>query len=252
TDPEYIYGTDAVNIGPRVGFAWDVFGDGKTSVRGGYAVSYDGIHSEFLLSNNQPYSLSVDIRNAGPLSNPYALEKNPFPYKVDPASAVYPLPASIGGHLVSPFEAAYIQNLSFTIQRQISPSWLAQVGYVGNYGRKLPLQNQFNPAIYVPGTDAQGRALSTSANIDARRRLAPLYRGFSGSSWDSNSSYNGLQTQVNKRMSKGFTVIAHYTWSRSIDDACQQETLDQCRQQDPFNRLGSRGLGEFDRRHVAV
>jgi hypothetical protein len=46
--------------------------------------------------------------------------------------------------------------------------------------------------------------------------------------------------------------VGHYTWSKAIDDACQQETLDQCRQQDPFNRLGSRGLGEFDRRHAAV
>ncbi|MGH8246190.1 MAG: TonB-dependent receptor domain-containing protein, partial [Gammaproteobacteria bacterium] len=82
TDPEYIYDTDGVNIGPRIGFAWDVFGDGRTSVRGGYAVSYDGLQSEFLLANNQPFSLSVDIRNAGTLSNPYANTPNPFPYKV--------------------------------------------------------------------------------------------------------------------------------------------------------------------------
>jgi hypothetical protein len=61
-----------------------------------------------------------------------------------------------------------------------------------------------------------------------------------------------MQAMVTKRLSRGFTVIGHYTWSKAIDDACQQETLDQCRQQDPSNRLGSRGLGEFDRRHVAV
>jgi outer membrane receptor protein involved in Fe transport len=244
TDPEYGYGTDGVNLGPRIGFAWDPFGDGKTSIRGGYAVSYDGIHSEYLLSGNQPFSLSVAIRNSGPLSNPYANTRNPFPYTVDRANAKFDLPASIGGHLFSPYRTAYIQNLSFTLQRQFARDWTAQLGFIGNYGRKLPLQNEFNPARFGPG--------ATTQNTDARRLLAPTYRGFFVSSWDSNSSYNGLQTMVTKRLSSGFTLVAHYTWSKALDDACQQETLDQCRQQDPFNRLGSRGLGEFDRRQVAV
>ena len=94
---------------------------------------------------------------------------------------------------------------------------MAQAGYIGNYGRKLPVQNEFNPAVYVPGQ-------STTSNTDARRRLAPLYRGFNGSSWDANSSYNALQTMVTKRLANGFTLIGHYTWSKAIDDTCQQET----------------------------
>ena len=244
SDPEYLYKSDNFNLGPRIGFAYDVTGDGKTSVRGGYAVSYDGLTSEFLLSGNQPFSLSVEIRNPGPLSEPYRGINNPFPYKVDPKNAKYELPASIGGHLTSPYTASYVQNVSFTVQRQLGRDWMAQAGFIGNYGRKLPLQNEFNPAIYRPG--------ATTRDTDARRRLAPAYRGVFGSSFDSNSSYNALQTMVTKRLSSGFTLVAHYTWAKAIDDACQQETLDQCRQQDPFNRLGSRGLGEFDRRHVAV
>ncbi len=252
TDPEFRYHADHFNLGPRIGFAWDVTGDGRTSVRGGYAVSYDGLTSEFLLGGNQPFSLSVDIRNAGALSNPYANTRNPYPYKVDPKNAVFDIPASINGHLSGPFRAGYVQNASFTVQRQLARDWTAQIGYVGNYGRKLPLQNQFNPAVYIPGNDTQGRPRSTTQNTDSRRPLAPTYRGFMASSFDSNSSYNALQTLVTKRLSRGFTVVAHYTWAKAIDDACQQETLDQCRQQDPFNRLGSRGLGEFDIRHVAV
>lgn len=243
-DPEYLYKRDTGNLGPRIGFAWDVFGDGKTSIRGGYATSYDGLTSEFVLGGNQPFSLSVDIRNAGPLSNPYANEPNPFPYTVDPKSAKFDVPASINGHIAAPFEAGYMQNVSFTIQRQLSRDWMAQLGFIGNYGRKLPLQNQFNPAVFRPG--------ASTRDTDARRLLAPLYRGFSVSTFDSSSSYNGLQAMVTKRLSRGFTIVGHYTWSKAIDDACQQETLDQCRQQNPFDRLGSRGLGEFDRRQVAV
>ncbi len=252
TDPEYAYQTDRVNLGPRLGFAWDIFGDGKTSIRGGYAISYDGLTSEFVLGGNQPFSLSVAIRDAGPLSDPYSNTGNPFPYKVDRANAVYTLPATINGHIRGPFQASYNQNASLTIQRQLSRDWTAQVGYVGNFGRKLPLSNEFNPAAWFPGRDAQGRDLSTTRNTDARRRLAPLYRGFAGASFDSNSSYNALQTMVTKRLSQGFTLVAHYTWAKAIDDACTQETLDQCRQQDPGNRLGSRGPGEFDRAQVAV
>jgi hypothetical protein len=244
TDPEFLYKRDRMNLGPRAGFAWDVFGDGKTSVRGGYAVSYDGLTSEFVLGGNQPFSLSVDIRNSGPLSNPYANERNPFPYTVDPRNAKFDSPATINGHIAAPFQAGYVQNLSFTLQRQLSRDWMAQLGFIGNYGRKLPLQNQFNPAVF--------RAGASTRDTDARRILAPAYRAFFVSSFDSNSSYNGLQAMVTKRLSKGLTIVGHYTWSKAIDDACQQETLDQCRQQDPFNRLGSRGLGEFDRRHVAV
>ena len=163
TDPEYGYNADRLNLGPRIGFAWDVFGDGKTSVRGGYAVSYDGLTSEFLLAGNQPFLLSVEIRNAGPLSNPYANTRNPFPYKVDPARALYDLPATIGGHLTGPFQAAYNQNVSFTVQRQLSRDWMAQIGYVGNLARKLPLQNEDRKSTRLNSSHIQKSRMPSSA-----------------------------------------------------------------------------------------
>jgi outer membrane receptor protein involved in Fe transport len=253
TDPEYNYNTDFRNAAPRIGFAWDVFGNGKTSVRGGYAVSYDGFLSDQLLEGDQPFTLNVEIRNPGPLSNPYGTNRNPFPYTVDPANAVYTYPVIIGAPPVGKnLSAMYTQNVSLTVERQIFSDTMVQAAYVGNFARKVLNTFQFNPARYIPGRDERGNALSTTGNTDARRLLAPTYGGFRGFSSEANSNYNALQTLVNKRMSKGFTLLAHYTWSKAIDDVCTSEVASGCRQQNPFDRAGSRGLGDYDRRHVAV
>jgi hypothetical protein len=255
-DPEYSYGTDWVNIGPRIGLAWDPFGDGKTSVRGGYAVSYDGSTSSYYLSGNQPFWLNLSVTNPGPLSDPYANTRNPFPYAVDPTRAVFELPATLGrglsegGHVAGNIQALYSQNVSLTLERQLSRNWMVKTGYIGNLGRKLPNKTEFNPAVYIPGKDSRGNDLSTTKNTDARRRFAPLYTSFAANSSDADSSYHGWQSVVTKRLSGGFTFLGHYTWSKAIDDSCTSESTDACQQQDPFNRRGSRGLGDFHRAHV--
>ncbi len=258
SDPEYDYGTDWINLGPRIGFAWDPLGDGKMSVRGGYAVSYDASTSSYYLSGNQPFWLNVLVSNPGPLSDPYANTRNPFPYKVDPRNAVFELPSTMGrglsegGHVNGDIQAAYTQNLSITVERQIAANWMIKTGYIGNLGRKLPNKYEFNPAVYIPGKDASGNDRSTTKNTDARRRFAPLYTAFAANSADANSSYHSLQTVLTKRLGNGLTIVAHHTWSKAIDDSCTSESTDGCQQQDPFNRRGSRGLGDQNRTHVAA
>jgi hypothetical protein len=246
TDSEYNHNTDAVNIGPRVGFAWDVFGDGRTSVRGGYAVSYDGFLADQLLEGNQPFVLNVEITNPGPLSNPYANVPNPFPYTVNPAKATFELPATVGGNVVgSRLDNAYNQNASLTVERQLTDDWMLKAGYVGNFARKLMNPFQFNPARYIPGA-------STTQNTDARRILAPTYRGIWSFASAGTGSYNALQTVLTKRLSQRFTLLAHHTWGKAIDDTCTNEVASSCQQQDPFNRHGSRALSDHHRRHVVV
>lgn len=244
SDPEYDYNADNMNIGPRIGFAWDVFGDGKTAVRGGYSVSFDGPIAEGTAATNQPFTLWITESNPGPLSNPYANSRNPFPYAVNPQNAVFFLPATIDGNIATPFEALYSQNLSLMVQRQLSTNWMVQVGYIGNLGRKLPAPVEGNPAIYRPG--------ATTGNTDARRIYAPDFRSFRQVRFDTISNYHALQTMAVKRLSRGFTLVSHYTWSKAIDETCTSESRGNCRMQDPGNRRGERGLGSYDRRHVVV
>lgn len=244
-DPEFNYRTDWVNPSPRVGFAYDVTGDGKTALRGGYAVTFDGIIAQHRLGANQPFSLNVEVFNPGPLVNPYANVPNPFPYIVNPANAVFTTPlildTSVAGDKL---ESMYNHNVNLTLERQLLRDLMVQASYIGNFGRKLYSVREYNPAVYRPG--------ATTANTQQRRLLGPNFGGFRGFSSDGTSSYNAMQVLAQKRMSRGFTVVGHYTWSRAIDDACSTEALTGCRQQDPYNRTGSRGPSDFDRTHVAV
>ncbi len=243
TDPQFGYKTDWVNIGPRIGGAWDVFGDGKTAIRGGYAVTYDGVTGEVGLAGNQPFSLNITNNNPGPLSNPYANQTNPFPYVVDPQTAKFVLPATPANYTPNGLQAMYNHNFSLTLQRQLTATWSIETGYVGNLARKLLNAVEANPAVYKKG--------ATTKNTDSRRVLAPLYADFMSFTSDANSSYNTWQTIVTKRMGRGLSLVAHYTFSKAIDN-CTNEALTSCIQQDPNYRDGSRSLGDYDRTHSAA
>ncbi|HJZ96851.1 MAG TPA: hypothetical protein VKE70_10085, partial [Candidatus Solibacter sp.] len=243
TDPQYNYNTDYVNIGPRIGFAWDVFGDGKTAIRGGFGVSYDGVTAEAALNGNQPFSYNNTNNNPGPLSNPYANVPNPYPYTVNPAKAQFTLPAGVGTYTPAGLQAMYNYNINFTIERRLSSTWSVQSSYVGNLAHKMLNYAEANPAIYGPG--------ATTKNTDARRPLAPTYTSILALTADGNSTYNSWQTVVTKRVSHGLSVLAHYTWSKGIDN-CTSEVAGSCVEQDPGNRNGSRGLNDYDHAHNAA
>ncbi len=196
------------NFAPRFGFAWDPFGDGRTSIRGAYGIFFETINSDIIQNTGQPYRYTFTINEPDSLANPL-LGQPPIPLVLNVKNPVfiglqqifYPDPT-----LRSP----YVQQFNLNVQREIVRNLEVQVGYFGKLGHNLELGLSPNPALPAAG--------ATLANENARRIL-PAFGNNSEISTEANSSYNALQVQVNKRLSQNFSVQGAYTFSRSLDDA---------------------------------
>jgi outer membrane receptor protein involved in Fe transport len=244
-DPDFPLQADLNNFGPRIGFAWDVFGNGRTSIRGGYGVSFDPLIGQVATQNVPPFNSDLRTRNVGPLSDPQRFVEVPFGQPLDRENPVFPAAITLTNSFNGELRTPYLQNLNFTLEQAIAGGFVVQTSYVGTLGRKIAINSQQNPAIYIPGR-------STSANTDSRRIYAPTYTSIASYSTDGISSYHGLQIGVNKRFGQGYTFGLSYAWAKAIDEASTSNVADNWRPQDPYNRRGSRGLSDFDVRNRLV
>ncbi|MBI1897228.1 MAG: TonB-dependent receptor [Acidobacteria bacterium] len=244
-DPGYPHKFDGVNPAPRFGFAYDVFGDGRTSVRGAYGLSYVPLIGQMANQNAQPFGFDVRTRNVGPLSDPYRFTDNPFGRPVDLNNPVYSLPIAMAGSWAEETATPYVQNFNLTIEQQIAPDTALQISYVGSLGRHEGTVRQQNPAVYIPGR-------STAQNTESRRIYAPTFGAITGYAADGNGSYNALQIQVSRRFQKGLTYAAHYTFSKAIDEASRADAANNWNLQDPFDRRNNRALSDLHRAHRFV
>jgi len=224
------YGEDLNNFAPRVGFAWDVLGNGKLSMRSGWGIFYDNPMSELTLQflGVPPYGLQTLILY-NQYKDPYRTSlvnpiPQPFPYKPAAKGSKYDFTqlAPIGITVMDPgFRTPYGQQANLQLQFQMSKDWLLETGYVFTNGVKLLNRRQLNPAIPGPG--------ATTGNTDRRRVLnqnnpqndaygGAVYTGITNQLSDANSNYNGLQVSLTKRMARGFMMTHAYTWGHSIDN----------------------------------
>jgi hypothetical protein len=272
TDPQFPYHTMGNNFSPRVGFAWDVFGDGRTSVRGGFGISYDPLVAEPVIHGTAPMTYSSKIKPKKAdyktyktlgVSHPYLLNSewvgtganayaNNYPYTYDPNNIKFKTSSSIDG-LRGAFRPMYTESYNLTIQRQLNEDWAISTSYVGNVTRHGYGGFEGNQALpYAGATDPY-------PTIDYRRIHAdvtdstgvPYYGSMPSYASNLNTSYNAWQTVVTKRLSHGLSVLAHYTWSRSIDQ-CTTEVIGSCVVQNPMNLAAEKGVGDVDRTHSAV
>jgi hypothetical protein len=239
--PRGLTQTDANNFAPRVGFAYDLRGDGKTAIRGGFGVFYDAITSNIIQNGTQPFRYSYTINAPYSLTDPLR-GLPPLPSGVNlsnPAFSVVPPP---GLTFPSPdLRTPYTFQYNLTVQRQLLRDTVLEVAYVGKLGRKLLTDITQNPALYAPG--------ATVANEDARR-LYPGFGSLNEMGTFANSEYNALQVRATKRYSRHLTVQGAYTFSRALDDSSTNVT-DTAAIPNPFNLKGEWALADFYAKNIA-
>ena len=233
-----VYHTNSRNFQPRIGFSWDPFKDGKTAVRGAYAILADQPVTNLVTGNasNPPFATTVAL----PANTTTSLSN---------ATNI-----AIPGTTVSPsssdpeFDNAYVQSWNLNVQRDLGHGIGVTVGYYGSKGTHLRLTRNLNQTFLNAALNPV-RPFPTVASASPIAPNVPqlniTFREGTG-----NSTYNALWVTANKRLARGLQFNTSYTFSKSIDynsQSSQGVTL-----QDSYNLRGDRGLSDFDARHRFV
>jgi hypothetical protein len=234
-------GTDKNNFQPRLGFAWSpttssdgmlgkVTGGDKFVVRGGYARTHDFAFLNIALNivSSFPYVAAINRSN---LSNAFSLLQS-TPAGVPPGTDPNQLTRTV---VAEDFRAPSYDQFSLGAERQLATDLALRVGYVGTFGHDLFQTLDGNP-----------RLPFSTQRVDTSRGVIRL-RANTAESW-----YHSLQTQLDKRFSRGLSASVHYTWSRFEDTASEifnPSVGEVAVAQDSFDLAAERGRSTYDRPH---
>jgi hypothetical protein len=242
------------HISPRVGIAWDPFGDGKTSVRAAVGAFYGSISgNEWNTQTNfQPFATRLNFSgsNLNRLADP--VTKLPLgaslsnPYNNFPGGPPFPYNGSFtnGGGLfvVSPdFRWPVTTQANVSIQRQITKALVVGAAYVGTNSRNLPFGRDINYPLATANASLQ--------NILARRPN-PAYGAVLELDSDQNASYHGLQLTWATRFGEKLTLNGYYTLSKTLSSVQLHNNTTQGLAQNYSKLYLDKGRADTDQRHV--
>ena len=256
---------DKYNFAPRFGFAYDIFGNGKTSLRGGYGWAYD--------QSEVSYYETIVFSNPPAVTN-YSLSTAVLDSPATGSGTTTAASTSPGGIEASPinYHTPYIQQYSLDIQQQLSPTFMLDIGYFGTHGTHLlgkvnedePVPNSWvgkilptdvaSSCVYADagttGTTTIPAYVSTTCDRglnQIRPYLGYIYIDTVQSIFSSN--YNGLQVKATKKFKGKSLVDANYTWSRDLTNSPNNYATGA---ENTYNLNNDYGRATDDRNHVLV
>jgi Carboxypeptidase regulatory-like domain/TonB dependent receptor len=219
-------GTPVDLLSPQAGFAWNIFGDGKTVLRGGAGIFRDQL----------PAILVGVDRFLPPF---FGINSYVFPSFLNPQNALLTQPIYVIETTYHP-KFPYALQYNLNLDREIAWGMILSAGYFGARGNHLTREAELNPFEAALG----------------HRYNPNLPSPLLGVLTDAQSFYNSFQLSVSRQYAHNLSWQAFYSWSHSIDDASTSFSIEAVNEppttQDPFDRKGSRGRSGFDIRHNFV
>ncbi len=250
------------HFSPRVGFAFDPWGNAKTAVRGGVGLFWGSVSEEFWAQggNTSPFALAYTFPTAASLtgstlSNPYRGGTNPFPNN----GSVFTYGGRLGGINKDAEWPRTIQT-NLSIQQQLTNDLGVTIAYVGAFSSNLglgidrnnpSLNTNYAAAMNIAQCGPNATIVPTTSNSQCRRPIQPA-GSFSLVDTVFNASYNGLQISVTKRLSHQISASGYYSWSKTMGDVALQGATPAGSVQDVNNLKAERSRAANDLTNQAV